>query len=81
MNESDELLKAQLNRMEERFRFHVLSADQSRRCEIIRVAALEFAKVVATLCPGDGGYRERAFSYVHIAMMQANAAISINAEK
>lgn len=60
-----------------RFTYHPPKGDQVERYEVIRNAALEFARVIVANTPYS---REQSLSLTHIeeASMMANAAIARN---
>lgn len=64
-------------KLENRFRHHPPKGDQADRYAQIRAATLELAKLIRDLtpcCPEQS----LAINSLHLAMMQANAAIAVN---
>lgn len=63
--------------LKDRFTYHPPKEDQPKRYEQIRVNALEFAELIAELCP-ESRERTIAINKVDEAVFWANASIARN---
>ena len=67
--------KQLLERIEDRFTYHVPAGDQAERYRQLRESAKHFARLIIELCP-ESGERTHALTQLQSVVMFANASIA-----